>query len=135
MGKRRSSPAFLLFLGLAALGGGCSRQDRECLSGIGRKIMERASTATASCREKLDGLKSSRAGSDNLQDRVILRLRWEKVLADTAIQVVASGKDIELKGSVKNAEQRARATELAEATAGVDRVQVSLTVGEEKKDE
>jgi osmotically-inducible protein OsmY len=134
MGKRKSSLILLLFLGLASLGG-CSRQDRECLSGIGRKLIERAGSATASYREKLDGLKSSRDGDDNLQDRVSLRLRWEKVLADTAIQVVASGNEIELKGTVKNIEQRARATELAESTAGVDRVLVSLTVGEEKKDE
>jgi osmotically-inducible protein OsmY len=135
MGKRRSSLALLLFLGIAALEGGCSRQDRECLSGIGRKLMERAGSATAGYREKLDGLKSSRSGTDSLQDKVNLRLRWEKVLADAAIEVVASGNEIELKGIVKNAEQRARATELAESTAGVDRVLVSLTVGEEKKEE
>jgi osmotically-inducible protein OsmY len=130
MGKRRSSLAWL-FLGLSALGGGCSRQDTECLSNIGRKIMDRAGTATASCRQKFDGLKSLRAGSDSLQDRVLQRLRWEKMLADAPIEVVVIGKDIELKGSVKTAEQRARAVEVAESTLGVDRVLVSLTTADD----
>jgi hypothetical protein len=139
MGKKRSPLALLLLLGLGLLGGGCNRHDTERLSSIGRKIMDRASTATAGFREKLDGLKGSRGG-DSIQDKVTLRLRWEKVLADTPIEVVVSGQEIELKGTVKTAEQRTRAVELAEATVGVERVLVSLSVAEvpaptEKKDE
>src|SRR4051794_12950757 len=100
MGKRQFLLKWWLVLGAGALGG-CSRQDTECLSSIGRKIMERASTATASCRERLEGLKTSRSGIDDLQDRVTLRLRWDKVLADTPIEVIVSGQEIELKGTVK----------------------------------
>jgi hypothetical protein len=130
MDKRRSSLALFLLVSLGALAGGCSRQDTECLSSIGRKIGDRASAATASCREKLDGLKNLGAAGTSLQERVTLRLRWEKVLADTSIEVVVTGKDIELKGTVPNAEQRTRAAELAESTAGVERVLVSLTIAE-----
>jgi osmotically-inducible protein OsmY len=137
MGDTRSAITWLLFLGLGGLQG-CSRQDTECLSSIGRKVMQSASATTASCREKLDGLKSAKGGIDNLHDIVALRLRWEKILADTPIEVVVSGQDIELRGTVKTAEQRARAVELAEATIGVQRVLVSLTMGEaqpmEKRD-
>jgi osmotically-inducible protein OsmY len=139
MGKRHFPLAWLLFLGVGALEG-CSRQDTECLSSIGRKILERASATSAGCRDRLEGLKSSRIDTNNLQDRVTLRLRWEKVLADTPIEVVVTGQEIELKGTVKTVEQRTRAVELAESTSGVDRVLVSLTMGEppspmEKKDE
>ena len=123
-----------MLLGLCAICGGCSRQDTERLGSIGRKVMERAGAATASCREKIDGLKGSGA-ADSLQDRVALRLRWEKVLADAPIEVVVNGNEIELKGTVKTAEQRSRAVELAESTAGVLRVLISLSVAEEKKDE
>src|SRR5207302_7706565 len=134
MGKRLFLLKWRLALGIGALGvcalGGCSRQDTECLSNIGRKIVERASAATASCRERIEVLKNSRVGTNDLQDRVTLRLRWEKMLADTPIEVSASGQEIELKGVVKTTEQRSRAVELAESTTGVQRVLVSLTVAE-----
>ena len=116
------------------MGAGCSRQDTECLGSIGRKVMDRAGAATASCRENIDGLKGSCA-ADSLQDKVAMRLRWEKVLANTPIEVVVNGNEIELKGTVKTAEQRSRAVELAESTTGVLRVLISLSVAEEKKDE
>jgi osmotically-inducible protein OsmY len=132
MGKRRSAFTWLIFLGAGVLGG-CSRQDTECLSGIGRKIADRASAATAHYRQHLDALNFSRG--DNLVERVRLRLRWEKVLAGVQFEVLANGTEIELKGNFKNAEQRARAVELAESTAGVERVLVSLTVGDEKRDD
>ncbi len=114
--------------------GGCSRKDTESLASIGRKLADRAGAATAGCREKLDGLKSA-GGAASVQDKVTRRLRWEKVLADAVIEVVANGDEMELKGTVKNAEQRTRATELAETTVGVGRVLVSLTVADDKKDE
>jgi len=136
MDKRRASLGLFLFLGINAFGGGgCTRQDTESLSNIGRKIMERASAATAPYRQKLVDFKSANASLDSIQDRVTCRLRWEKVLADTPIEVVASGAEIELKGTVKSLEQRTRAVEIAESTMGVERVLNSLTVSEEKKEE
>jgi hypothetical protein len=134
MGNRRAALVLLLAVGTGAVSGGCSRQDTESLAGIGRKLADRAAVATASCRARFDGLNTGAAGN-SIQDKVTRRLRWEKVLADIPIEVTATGDEIELKGTVKNAEQRTRATELAEATVGVTRVLVSLTVTEEKKDE
>ena len=135
MGKRHSWPlARLVFLGLGALGG-CNRQDTECLSSMGRKIVDRVSAASAACRQKFDGIKGPKGGGDNLHDRVTLRLRWEKTLADLPLEVAVSGQEIELKGTVSTVEQRARAVELAESTTGVERVSVSLIVTEEKKAE
>jgi osmotically-inducible protein OsmY len=122
MGKRQ----LLSLLALLSLGAfvGCGRRDTECLSSIGRKVMDRAGSATASVRERLDGWRSQ---GGSLHEKVSHRLRWEKVLADVPIEVVVSGKEIELKGTVKTAEQRTRAVELAESTVGVERVLVSLT--------
>jgi hypothetical protein len=54
MGNWRSIFALLLCLGVAGLGTGCSRQDTELLGSIGRKLMDRAGTATAHYRERID---------------------------------------------------------------------------------
>lgn len=128
MGKGRSPLGMVLLLAPIILATGCNRHDTESLSRIGRKIVDRASAAGSGVREKLDVLKVARGGLGSLQERVAVRLRWEKMLADMALEVVVSGTEIELKGTVKTAEQRARAVELAEATVGVERVLVSLTV-------
>jgi len=129
MGKGRYRWWWLVALGLCAQAG-CNRGDTDALARIGRKLADRTGGATAGLRDKLQGLKSATGPGDGLQERVNYRLRWEKVLADATIEVAVSGKEIELKGSVKNAEQRTRAVELAESTAGVERVLVSLTVAE-----
>jgi hypothetical protein len=63
--------------------------------------------------------------------RVTLRLRYEKTLAGSSIQVAAIEGGLELKGKVKDARQKKRAVELAESTTGVDRVTVSLEVDEQ----
>ena len=56
------------------------------------------------------------------------RLAWDKNLADARIQVRADGGAVELKGAVREAGQSKRAVELAESTAGVDKVTDSLEV-------
>jgi hypothetical protein len=129
MGKRRPQLIYVLLAGLATLAG-CNRQDTECLGRIGRKLVDRAGTATTGMRDRLSSLKSVAAGAAGLHDKVTWRLRWDKALAETSIDVVVTGKEIELQGTVKTAEQRNRATELAETTAGVERVLVSVKIGE-----
>ena len=58
------------------------------------------------------------------------RLRWDKQLADTAIEVVPAGAGVELRGKVRNLEQRRRAVMLADSTAGVEGVKDSLVESE-----
>ncbi|MCI0640556.1 MAG: BON domain-containing protein [Gemmataceae bacterium] len=124
-----------LFISLTLLPG-CKRQDTECLSRIGKKIVAQANSATADLRARFADWKGQKTGlEESLEERVQKRLRWEKVLADVPIEVVSVGKEIELKGLVQNAEQREKAITLAESTLGVERVIVSLQAPEPPKKE
>ncbi len=58
----------------------------------------------------------------SLDARVSIRLRWDKNLADMPIQVSSKGAVVELKGAVRDLDQRRRAVEIAESTAGVEKV-------------
>lgn len=127
MGKKQIRWACMFVL-LAALPG-CKRSDTEALGRIGRKLLERAEVATSGFRDKIEDL-TPQPKDFALEDKVLHRLRWEKGLADLKFEVTATGNQIELKGKVKTPEQRQRAVELAEATAGVERVLVSLTMQE-----
>ena len=60
--------------------------------------------------------------------RVSARLRWDKSLVDAKIEVSEAGTTVELKGTVGEPAQKQRALELAESTAGVEKVTDSLEV-------
>lgn len=109
-----SKPALLCILFLLA---GCARQDADSLARIGRKLAERAGDWIGDVREQLD-----LGGGDSVQARVTQRLRWEKKLADVAIEVKAQGAEVELCGIVPDHALKLRALELAEATTGVQKV-------------
>ena len=131
MGKKVS----LLLVSLSLWTAGCNRQDTECLSRIGRKVVDRANSGTSGLREKLRGFKGGTLSGNELQDKIALRLRWEKVLAEIPFEIIVQGKEIELKGTVKTQVQRDRAVELAESTVGVERVLVNLSIQEPEKTE
>ena len=109
---------------LAALGSGCNISDTEALATIGRKIGERAHAATEQVQQKLSGL----PGNTSLQGRVQFRLRSDKLLADTTIDVQVKDQIVELRGIVAAAEQARRAVDLAESTLGVASVVNSLQI-------
>jgi hypothetical protein len=98
---------------------GCNQQDADGLARIGKKVVARAGTATAPLRDRFD---SGVRGLASVKERVQARLRWDKQLPDTAIEVSATGGEVELKGPVASDDQRRRAVELAETTQGVERV-------------
>jgi osmotically-inducible protein OsmY len=76
------------------------------------------------------GWRAIHGGGDDptLDARVSLRLRWDKSLGDTLIQVRATDGVVELKGTVHDLAQRRRAVELTESTAGVERVTDALEI-------
>jgi hypothetical protein len=108
--------------GLLILSAGCNQQDAEAMSRIGKKL----ASVAGDLKEHLGSGWQGVYNGMGLEARVAARLRWDKSLADMTIHVKATGGEIELKGTVQNAEQRRRAVDLAESTAGVERVNDSL---------
>ncbi len=118
---------------LAALGclalAGCDWQDTDRLARVGRKVDEKFHALTGGPQEKLSsGWLAMRTNWDavTLDTRVSARLRWDKALADTPIQVSATDGVVELKGKVADLSHRQRAVEIALSTAGVTEVKDSL---------
>ena len=111
---------WLLAAGLALGLAGCNRQDTDTLARLGRKVLDRTHGATQEMRDRLD-LRAT-APEPALADRVQARLRWDRALADTAIAVTGHDREVALTGSVRTPDQRARAVELAETTAGVEKL-------------
>ena len=109
-----------------ALVAACNRQDTERLSNIGNKLASRAEAATSPVRQQWGAHVASLAAS--AESRVTARLRWDKMLADAAVEVSGNADTVELKGTVKNEDQRRRAIEIAESTTGVNKVNDSLQI-------
>src|SRR5262245_47089082 len=116
----------LLFGGL-----GCNRQDSQKLANVGRKVGEKAEALTGGTSGRLaSGWQALRADMDKmaLDARISARIRWDKSLEGTKIQVFYHDGQIELKGQVKSFDQRQRAVQLANSTVGADNVVDSLEV-------
>jgi osmotically-inducible protein OsmY len=115
---------------LVACACGCGPEDTERLARVGHKIAARAEALTADADGKLSrGWQAVHGDSDEpaLEARVAARLRWDKELADTPIQVTAVGGVVELKGTVRDSDKRQRAVGLAQSTAGVEKVKDALS--------
>ena len=116
---------------LAACLAGCTGEDTDRLARVGHKLIEKAEAATGNADGKISsGLLAVRGGLDQpgLAGRVAARLRWERILAAAKIDVTESGGTVELTGTVPEQAQKQRALELAESTAGVEKVTDSLLV-------
>jgi osmotically-inducible protein OsmY len=131
MGKGRTA---WLLLGLLATCG-CNHQDADRLARVSRKAAAKVEGLTGGAGQHLaDACQALRASWDEvaLDARVSARLRWDKGLAGSHIEVRATGAAVELQGTVADANQRARAVEVAEATVGVEQVTDKLEISEEK---
>jgi len=120
---------FLLLAGVAFTTAGCDNEDASRMARVGRKVLAKAELVTQGADEKLArGWQAVRGGAEEtpLAARVTARLRWDKGLAETEIQVNVEGSEVELKGIVRDEAQKRRAVELAETTAGVEKVTDAL---------
>ena len=122
--------ASAIVLAFVMMSAGCNRQDTECLSRIGRKVAVHTKRNTGDIGSKLDVSWAGAKREPTLQEKVQDRLRWENTLTDVTFDVSVKDKQVELKGTVKTAQQRQRALELAETLAGVDKVTDAITVKE-----
>jgi osmotically-inducible protein OsmY len=114
-----------LLIALATFVAGCDGEDVNHLARVGNKVAEKAQFLSIGGDTKLGrGWQAVRNGWDEttLEARVGMRLRWDKNLSDTKIEVTSADGIVELRGAVRNSTQRQRAIELAEATAGVEQV-------------
>ncbi|CAN5154984.1 hypothetical protein BH10PLA2_BH10PLA2_02290 [soil metagenome] len=140
MKKRYRQAVLLALLCLAPVG--CEKEDPEHLSNLAKKVAARAEPVVSNLdaqwlqrfhptaersQPALPPVAVPIAEPDAVA-RVTSRLRYEKSLGGTSIQVVANEGALELKGKVQNVAQKKRAVELAESTTGVDRVTESLEV-------
>jgi hypothetical protein len=108
---------------------GCSGEDKEHLAGAGRKLADHLQSVGAETGARLTrGWQAARNADDDLplETRLAVRLRYDKNLAHATIGIAASGAEVELRGKVRDAEQRRRALDLAESTAGVEKVEDAL---------
>jgi osmotically-inducible protein OsmY len=109
---------------------GCNRHDADCLARIGRKVAAHTKNGAGDVGSKLDVSWAGSKKEPTLQEKIQDRLRWENTLTDVTFEVLAVNKEVELKGTVKTAQQRHRAIELAETVVGVDKVTDSIALRE-----
>src|SRR5712691_6940655 len=87
MGKQQFAR---LAIGLALLAAGCNSQDADRLGRVARTVALKFDYLTGSAQDKLaSGLQAARASwSETTPEvRVAERLRWDKQLAETDIQI------------------------------------------------
>ena len=128
MAERRSVRRVAVLLAAAALaGGGCNRQDAECLGRIGTLLTRRAQAlkqktgkATGLVRVLPDLGPTDEGGE--LQRQVEERLKAEPGTASLSINVQAEGGRVRLSGRVRDDDLRRRVVAAAEAAAGAGNV-------------
>src|SRR5438105_952946 len=127
--KRLAHPSALLALLL--LTAGCKRDDDKRLKAVGYTIGSKVGAVLNRTNDRLTLRWYEGAGQPlpPVEVRVDERLRWDRDLEGSSIQVTANGTLIELHGSVVSATQRQHAADLAGATVGVERVVTYLVVG------
>ena len=121
---------WLVLLALATMSAGCNRHDTDCLARIGRKVAAHTKNGAGDFGSKLDVSWAGAKKEPTLQEKIQDRLRWENTLTDVTFEVLVVNKEVELKGTVKTAQQRQRAIELAETVVGVDKVTDSIALRE-----
>jgi osmotically-inducible protein OsmY len=120
---RKQIGAWTAFFALT-LAAGCGRQDAEGLAKVCHKVRDKGVEMTGGRHSKLatgcHALHGS-TGSSALDSRVAVRLRWDKALTDSDIQVsITAPGVVKLEGTITNQTQRGRALDLAKSTQGVE---------------
>jgi osmotically-inducible protein OsmY len=111
--------------------GGCQARDGDLLAQAGQRAAQKLGLTRGPSTNTLTGSLRGSLGETSLSARVENRLRWDRFLAQQAIEVVHSGTGtVILRGQVAEEGMRVRANEIARATLGVDQVIDELTLRE-----
>ncbi|MFQ3650287.1 MAG: BON domain-containing protein [Gemmataceae bacterium] len=122
---------WLLIALLAWTSVGCNSRDGDLLAQAGHKAALKLGLTRGPSTNTLTGTLRGALGETSLAARVETRLRWDRFLANQAIEVMQSGTaTVTLKGQLPEEGMRVRAVEIARATLGVDRVVDELQVGQ-----
>jgi osmotically-inducible protein OsmY len=130
MRKLRRRRWALLLMSVAIGGSGCNSEDADRLARVVGAAAAKVEALSLDANGRLTGWPSFPANLDELplEARVSARLRWDQTLAGAQIQVRASPEGVELKGTVRDLDQRRRAVDLAQSTVGTERVNDLLEV-------
>jgi hypothetical protein len=132
MGRTRTIGMLSLVLFPFALAS-CQNKDADRLAALGNRLGEQAQTLLTPAGSPLRNLQgvSLRMGELSIEVRVSARLKWDKLLSESEIQVNGIGDSVvELTGKVRDMEQKQRAVEIAQTTVGVEKVMEKLELGD-----
>ena len=133
--KQHSRRWLSLFCALISLAFcGCDKEDSERLARVWHRAESRVVSVTGGVRSRLaDGWHSIQSRSTSpaaLRERVAARLRMDKALAGSTLEVEVDGTKVTLRGEAPDAATKKRAVELAEGTLGVEEVADEMTAKE-----
>lgn len=121
-------------LSLVFLASGCEGKDAEAVQRVGRKALDKAADLAAEAKAKVPLPLPQGAGPAQLDaepsvgEKVAKRLRWDRELADAAIEAREEKEGIVLVGQVPTENARRRALAIAASTVGVSEVVDRLKV-------
>ncbi len=121
----------LLALSFLCLLVGCDDRELAALRRVGDKALEKASNLAAQAKTKVPlALPDTppAAAEPSTVEKVAKRLRWDRDLAQVAIDVKAEKDGLLLTGVVPSEEAKRRAIGIAESTTGVAKVVDQLSV-------
>jgi osmotically-inducible protein OsmY len=133
MTAKRAAAAVAFFGVLAATIVLSKRGDLDILLRVGKKAAEKVQSGLPDARKATGPLAAFRAGDAlPVEERVRVRIQTDKQMAGAEVTVVSTSTagEVRLRGVVQTGNQRQRAIELAEGTAGVDKVLEELAVPE-----
>jgi hypothetical protein len=131
MSVKRAAAAVICFGLLAGTLVLSKPTDLDVLARVGKKAGEKVSAALPDARKVAGPLAAFRAGDAlPVEERVRVRIQTDKQMAgaDVTVTPTAAVGEVRLRGVVQTDDQKQRAVELAEGTAGVEKVIAELAV-------
>lgn len=133
MTVKRAAAVIIAFSVLAGTVALSKPTDFDILLRVGKKTAEKVQSGLPDARKAAGPLAVFRAGDAlPVEERVRVRIQTDKKMtgADVTVMPTATTGEVRLRGVVQTGSQKQRAIELAEGTAGVDKVLEELAVPE-----